>query len=212
MKSNLYTRVVKRALDLTGGVVLLVLTAPVQLACNLWVLLDDGPPVYYRQQRAGLNGEQFAIIKLRTMRNGTEARFGGYPTADAVTRSGRVLRKLSLDELPQLINVLRGEMSFVGPRPALADQVRRYTDEQRQRLLVRPGVTGLAQVRYRNDARWSERIRADIEYIEHISFRSDLAILLQTLPAVLRSQGQIVGQTPGDVDDLGPHLGEAPDV
>jgi len=133
---------------------------------------------------------------------GTEMLSGDYPTPAMVTKVGRALRRLSLDEIPQLTNVLRGEMSFVGPRPALPSQVVRYNSEQIGRLVVRPGLTGLAQIRYRNNAPWSQRITTDLEYIRGLSLRMDFWVLLRTVPAVLRGEGQLVGQTAAEVDDL----------
>jgi|tagenome__1003787_1003787.scaffolds.fasta_scaffold20955450_2 lipopolysaccharide/colanic/teichoic acid biosynthesis glycosyltransferase len=200
--AGLYSRGVKRALDLVGGCLLLVATAPLHGICALAVVLDSGRPVYFQQRRTGHHGREFRLHKLRTMVVGTDERSGGYPTADMVTGVGAFLRRCSLDELPQLVNIVRGDMSFVGPRPALPDQVRRYTTRQRRRLEVRPGLTGLAQVRHRNDAPWSVRIESDIEYVDRMSLLTDLRVLLMTLPAVLSGSGQRTGQTAADVDDL----------
>jgi lipopolysaccharide/colanic/teichoic acid biosynthesis glycosyltransferase len=199
-----YARGVKRGLDLVGGCVLLLATAPLHGICALAVVLDSGRPVYFHQRRTGHQGQEFWLHKLRTMTVGTDERSGGYPTADMVTGVGRFLRRWSLDELPQLINIVRGDMSFVGPRPALPDQVRRYTTRQRGRLEVRPGLTGLAQVRHRNDAPWSVRIESDLEYVDRVSLRTDLGVLCKTLPAVFSGSGQRTGQTAADVDDLAP--------
>jgi lipopolysaccharide/colanic/teichoic acid biosynthesis glycosyltransferase len=134
---------------------------------------------------------------------GTDQMFGGYPGLDQMTRIGRILRRFSLDEIPQLANVLAGDMSLVGPRPALSSQVERYTAQQRCRLAVRPGLTGLAQIRYRDDAVWSQRITSDLEYIRSMSLQLDLSILLRTVPSVLRGEGQLTWQSASDVDDLG---------
>ncbi len=199
---SLYQRFGKRAFDVAASAALLALTAPVHLAAAVVVAVDDGLPVYFRQTRAGRDGRPFPLYKLRTMRRGTDEAFGGYPTPDAVTRSGRFLRRTSLDELPQLVSILRGDMSLVGPRPALMEQVERYTTLQRRRLAVRPGLTGLAQVRHRNAAPWSRRILTDIDYVDRGSFGLDVAILLRTIPAVLGGRGQQVGQSASDVDDL----------
>jgi Sugar transferases involved in lipopolysaccharide synthesis len=134
---------------------------------------------------------------------GTHELSGGYPTPAMITGVGRILRRLSLDEVPQLTNILKGEMSFVGPRPTIPSQVERYTSEQRGRLVVRPGLTGLAQIRYRNNAPWSRRITADLEYVRGLSLGMDLLILLRTLPAALSGGGQALYQSATDVDDLG---------
>jgi len=198
-----YAATLKRVLDIVGSLFLLVLTAPIQALCAAAVAADDGRPVLYHQARVGTDGRIFRLHKFRTMTVGTHALSGGYPTPAMVTKVGRVLRRLSLDEIPQLANILRGEMSFIGPRPALEDQVARYTPQQRGRLVVRPGLTGLAQIRHRTNAPWSRRITTDLEYIRGLSLRMDLSILLRTIPAVLRDEGQLQWQTAEDVDDLG---------
>ena len=198
-----YERHGKRALDVAVSGVLLLATSPLQLACAVGVLLDSGRPVLFTQTRSGRGGRPFRIYKFRTMAVGTHERTGGYPTSDMVTRTGRVLRRTNLDELPQLWNILRGEMSLVGPRPTLPDQVERYTERQRGRLRVRPGVTGRSQVRYRNNAPWSARIEEDLKYVENVSVLHDLRLLLATIPVALSGQGQIMGQRIDQVDDLG---------
>jgi lipopolysaccharide/colanic/teichoic acid biosynthesis glycosyltransferase len=203
---SFYAARLKRVLDLAGSLILLLLTAPLQILIAGAIAVHDGWPVMYHQERAGRDGRIFRLHKFRTMTVGTHERSGGYPTAAMITRPGRTLRRLSLDEVPQLVNILVGEMSFVGPRPAIPSQVERYTPEQRGRLLVRPGLTGLAQIRHRNDAPWSRRITTDLEYIRHLSLRMDLHVLLQTIPTALKGEGQHVGQTVAEVDDLGPAL------
>lgn len=203
MTKSLYATVIKRPLDAIVGLLLLVLTAPIHFVCALWVKFHDGGPVYFVQERVGQDGELFPLYKLRTMRVNTQEKYGGYPVASMVTKPGRLLRRLSLDELPQLWNIARGDMSLVGPRPALAEQVCRYTQQQRQRLTVRPGLTGAAQVKYRNSATWSKRIEEDIRYVKNISFLNDFLILLNTIPATLAGEGQTVGQQASEVDDLG---------
>lgn len=193
----------KRCFDLVGSIALLAISAPIHLACAAVIKLDDRGPVYFRQERIGLNGHPFILYKFRTMLVGTHEISGGYPTSSMVTKSGRTLRRFSLDELPQLWNILRGDMSFVGPRPALPDQVVRYTETQRRRLMVRPGLTGAAQIKYRNNAPWSARILEDIDYVENVSPLKDLKLLLKTVPSALAGEGQAVGQTADQVDDLG---------
>jgi lipopolysaccharide/colanic/teichoic acid biosynthesis glycosyltransferase len=201
--SRLYAVVGKRAIDVVVGIVLGVLTAPLQAACAAAVALTTGRPVFFTQTRAGRDGEPFELYKFRTMAVGTHEASGGYPTSDMVTPIGRLLRKSSLDELPQVLNLVRGEVSLVGPRPALPEQVARYSARQRGRLAVRPGITGLAQVRFRNAAPWSVRIESDLEYVERLSPLTDLWILVRTVPAVLFGIGVTTGQTAADVDDLG---------
>lgn len=202
MHESFYAAKAKRGLDIAGSLILLLATMPIQLLCALAIAADDGLPIYFHQARAGKHGRIFSLHKFRTMTVGTEAAAKGYPTPAMVTRAGRLIRRVSFDEIPQLINILRGEMSFIGPRPAVPSQVARYTSEQRGRLVVRPGLTGLAQVRHRNNAPWSRRITTDLEYIRRLSLRMDFWILLQTVPVALRGEGQLVGQTAADVDDL----------
>jgi lipopolysaccharide/colanic/teichoic acid biosynthesis glycosyltransferase len=148
--------------------------------------------VLYRQQRIGLNGQPFDILKLRTMTVGAEHQGAGYEIGhqdSRITRVGQHLRRWSLDELPQLVNVLRGEMALVGPRPTLGYQVEQYTPRQRGRLAMRPGLTGLAQVRGRNALSWEQRIELDLWYVEHWSLHVDVRILLRTPAALLRGEG-----------------------
>jgi lipopolysaccharide/colanic/teichoic acid biosynthesis glycosyltransferase len=195
-----YATKAKRALDIVGSLVMLLITAPIHAICAAAIVKDDGRPVYFHQSRAGKDGRVFRLHKLRTMAVGTEEIAGSYPTPAMITKVGGVLRRFSLDEIPQLINILRGEMSFVGPRPTLESQVVRYTSEQRGRLVVRPGLTGLAQIRYRDNAPWSQRITTDLEYVRGLSWWMDLSIVFQTIPSALKGEGQ----SEADPDDLGP--------
>jgi lipopolysaccharide/colanic/teichoic acid biosynthesis glycosyltransferase len=206
---SFYAARAKPVLDLAGSLILLLITAPLQILCAAAVVADDGWPFLFHQERVGKDGRIFRLHKFRTMTVGTHELSGGYPSPAMVTRVGRMLRRLSLDELPQLANILVGEMSFIGPRPALPSQVERYSSEQRGRLVVRPGVTGLAQIRHRNNAPWSQRIRTDREYIRDLGLETDLRILLLTIPAALKGEGQTVGQTAADIDDLGPAEGRS---
>jgi lipopolysaccharide/colanic/teichoic acid biosynthesis glycosyltransferase len=170
-------------LDAAVGGVGFALTSPVLAAAAIMIKLDDGGPVFYRQRRVGLNGQEFELLKLRTMRVGAEREGAGYAVNEGdprITRAGRVLRRLSIDELPQLWNVVRGDMSLVGPRPTLAYQVERYTPRQRRRLEVKPGITGWAQVHGRARLPWNERIELDVWYVEHRSPWLDLKILART--------------------------------
>jgi lipopolysaccharide/colanic/teichoic acid biosynthesis glycosyltransferase len=156
-------------------------------AAAVAIKLEDGGPVFYRQRRVGLNGEEFELLKLRTMEVDAERKGAGYAVNEGdprITRVGRLLRRLSLDELPQLWNVVRGDMSLVGPRPTLSYQVDRYTPRQRRRLEVRPGLTGWAQIHGRARLPWEDRIELDVWYVEHRSPWLDLKILVRT-PAAL---------------------------
>jgi len=167
-----------------------LLLLPVLVATALAVRWRLGAPVLFRQVRVGRDGAEFAIVKFRTMR---DERWPGEPDADRDTGLGRRLRAASLDELPQLWNVLRGEMSLIGPRPTLPEQVRRYSPHQRRRLEVRPGLTGWAQVNGRNAIPWPERIELDVWYVDHRGPALDLRILWRTVGLLVRPQG-IYGQ------------------
>jgi exopolysaccharide biosynthesis polyprenyl glycosylphosphotransferase len=189
---------VKRILDLAGAGLALLLASPLLLLAALAIKLDDRGPVLYRQRRVGRHGEEFDLLKLRTMIVGAEAQGAGWAVNAGdprITRAGRVLRRLSLDELPQLWNVVRGEMSLVGPRPTLAYQVERYTPRQRRRLEVKPGITGWAQVQGRASVPWDDRIEFDVWYVEHRSLWLDLRILARTPMALFT--GTYKGETGG---------------
>jgi lipopolysaccharide/colanic/teichoic acid biosynthesis glycosyltransferase len=169
--------------DLFGAALaLLVFGVPLAIAA-LAVRWTLGAPVLFRQQRPGLNGRPFTLFKLRTMRDGDE------PDALRVTRLGRALRATSIDELPELWNVVRGDMSLVGPRPLLVQYLDRYTPRQARRHEVRPGITGLAQISGRNTASWDERLELDVRYVETHTLRMDFGIIARTIGLVLRRQG-----------------------
>jgi lipopolysaccharide/colanic/teichoic acid biosynthesis glycosyltransferase len=187
-----------RALDVAAAGVALAAATPVFAAAAVAVKLEDGGPVFYRQRRVGLHGEEFDLLKLRTMEVGAEQKGAGYAVNEGdprITGVGRVLRRLSLDELPQLWNVLRGDMSLIGPRPTLAYQVERYTPRQRRRLEVKPGITGWAQIHGRTRLPWDERIELDVWYVEHRSPWLDLKILARTPLALFA--GTYKGETGG---------------
>jgi lipopolysaccharide/colanic/teichoic acid biosynthesis glycosyltransferase len=181
-----------------GAGAALVLASPVLGIAALAVKLEDRGPVLYRQQRVGKDGGEFELLKLRTMVVGAERQGAGHAVDRGdprITRSGRVLRRLSVDELPQLWNVLRGEMSLIGPRPTLRYQVERYTERQRRRLEVKPGLTGWAQIHGRASVPWDDRIDLDVWYVEHRSPWVDLKILARTPFALFR--GTYKGATGG---------------
>jgi lipopolysaccharide/colanic/teichoic acid biosynthesis glycosyltransferase len=179
---------VNRTADVALAGVGLVLASPLLAAAALAVKLEDRGPVLYRQTRVGKDGRDFEVLKLRSMVVGAERRGLGYAVdrGDArITRVGRILRRTSIDELPQLWNVVRGDMSVIGPRPTLRYQVDRYDERQRKRLDVRPGLTGWAQIHGRASLAWAERIELDVWYVEHHSPLLDLKILLRTPLALL---------------------------
>lgn len=181
-------RVTKRLLDLALGVPALVVSLPIQAAVAVAVRRQLGSPVLFRQTRPGLHGEPFEMVKFRTMLDIDPAK-GLVSDADRMTALGRTLRATSLDELPALWNVVKGDMSLVGPRPLLMRYLERYSPEQARRHEVRPGLTGLAQVRGRNSLSWDERFALDIEYVDNQSLRGDLQIMLDTLKPVLKRDG-----------------------
>ena len=187
-----------RALDVAGSAVGLVVSSPFLAAAALAIKLDDGGPVLYRQRRVGHHGEEFDLLKLRTMVVGAEKQGAGWAVNRGdprITRAGRLLRRLSLDELPQFWNVLRGDMSLIGPRPTLSYQVEQYTPRQRRRLEVKPGLTGWAQIHGRAALPWDERIELDLWYVENRSPWLDLKILVRTPLALFR--GTYKGETGG---------------
>ena len=177
-----------RALDVAGASLGLALASPVLAAAALAIKLEDRGQVLYRQRRVGKDGREFELLKLRTMVEGAEAQGAGYAVNRGdprITRVGAALRRLSLDELPQLWNVVRGEMSLIGPRPTLQYQVEQYTPRQRRRLDVKPGITGWAQIHGRAALPWEERIELDVWYVDNRSPRVDLKILLRTPVALV---------------------------
>ncbi len=191
----------KRAFDLLITVPALILLAPVLVIIAILIRRDSPGPAFYRQTRVGLDGREFRVFKFRTMVDGAEFIGAGLHN-DAgdprITPLGARLRALSLDELPQLLNVLIGDMSIVGPRPTLRDQVERYTPEQRRRLRARPGITGLAQISGRSTLPWSQRIVIDVHYVDNWSLRLDLEIIARTIPALLRKDETY----PGGIDEV----------
>jgi lipopolysaccharide/colanic/teichoic acid biosynthesis glycosyltransferase len=189
---------VNRVLDVAGASLGLALASPFLAASALAIKLDDRGPVLYRQRRVGKDGEEFELLKLRTMVVGAETQGAGWAVNRGdprITRVGRALRRLSLDELPQLWNVVRGDMSLIGPRPTLRYQVEKYTDRQRRRLEVKPGITGWAQIHGRARLPWEDRIELDVWYVEHRSPWLDTKILLRTPLALFG--GTYKGETGG---------------
>ncbi len=179
----------KRAFDVIVSLAALVALAPLLVAVAVLVRFRLGAPVFFRQRRIGWKGAEFDILKFRTMTDARDAAGALLPDADRMTPFGRFLRRTSLDELPELLNVLRGEMSLVGPRPLPVIYRDRYSPEQWRRHEVRPGLTGWAQVNGRNATTWAERFAHDLDYVDHHPFRRDLKILGLTVAAVLRREG-----------------------
>jgi lipopolysaccharide/colanic/teichoic acid biosynthesis glycosyltransferase len=183
---------VPRVLDAALAAALLVVTSPLMALAALAIRLESRGPVFYRQLRVGKDGEQFELWKLRTMVPGAETMGAGIYVLEGdprITRVGKLLRRFSLDELPNLVNVLRGDMALVGPRPTVQEQVDRYTDRQRRRLEVKPGITGWAQTNGRTALPWPERIELDVWYVEHRSLRLDMRILAKTARMLATGHG-----------------------
>jgi lipopolysaccharide/colanic/teichoic acid biosynthesis glycosyltransferase len=182
----------RRAFDLLAAAAGLVIASPLLLAAIVAIPLDSRGSPFYRQRRVGLDGHEFEVVKLRTMVSGAEGMGAGLAVTEGderITRVGALLRRYSLDELPNLVNVLRGEMAIIGPRPTVPAQVERYTPRQRGRLAVRPGITGWAQVNGRAGLPWDERIELDLWYIENRSLRLDAEILRRSAAIVAGGDG-----------------------
>jgi lipopolysaccharide/colanic/teichoic acid biosynthesis glycosyltransferase len=187
---SFYARYGKRGCDVTIAAATLVLLAPVAVVIAAIVLVTLGRPIFFTQRRTGLHGRIFTLIKFRTMtrvanRTGIDAETDGV----RMTRAGALLRRLSLDEVPQLVNVLRGDMSLVGPRPLLPEYLSRYSPQQAMRHDVKPGITGLAQVRGRNALSWEQKFDLDVRYVRDLSFALDVRILVRTVTYLIRGTG-----------------------
>lgn len=178
----------KRLMDILIAAPALLLSLPVQAISALAIRLTMGSPVLFRQERPGLRGEPFEMLKFRTMHSPDPGR-GFVTDADRMTRTGSFLRSTSIDELPTLWNIVKGDMSLVGPRPLLVQYLRRYSPEQARRHEVRPGLTGLAQISGRNSLSWEEKFALDVEYVDNNSFARDMQIVLRTVTQVLRRDG-----------------------
>lgn len=176
--------VIKRILDFILSLVLIIFVSPLFLIISIAIKVDSQGPVFYRQTRTGLNGKDFILLKFRSMAADNDVY--DFKTGDKITKVGNFIRKTSLDELPQLINILVGDMSFIGPRPWLNKYYRYFTEYQKQRNLVRPGITGLAQVSGRKDLRILDRIEYDVEYVKNMSFINDIIIFLKTMVVIFK--------------------------
>jgi lipopolysaccharide/colanic/teichoic acid biosynthesis glycosyltransferase len=189
-----------RVFDVVVASIALVLSSPILLAAMVAVRIESHGSPIYRQRRVGKDGEPFEMLKLRTMVSGAEHQGAGMAVNygdPRITRVGQILRRFSIDELPNLVNVLRGEMSIVGPRPTIQVQVDQYTERQRRRLEVKPGLTGWAQVNGRASLPWHERIELDLWYVEHRSFLLDLRIILKTVHMLVAGTGLYKGDKGG---------------
>ena len=185
----MYRKYTKRLLDVIFSVILLAILSPVFLVTAILVRTKLGRPVIFRQQRPGKDEKIFTMYKFRTMTDGKDENGNFLPDSERLTSFGRKLRSTSIDELPELVNIVKGEMSFVGPRPLLVEYLPLYSEEQHHRHDVRPGLTGLAQVKGRNGLEWEEKFSADIEYVEKYDCAIDFKILCNTVNKVLKKEG-----------------------
>jgi len=186
---NLYKSLIKPLADVLSAIVLLVMLSPVIVCSGILLVFANRGRVFFLQKRPGLNARVFTIIKFKTMRDAFDDYGRPLPDDLRLTRIGRIVRSASLDELLQLINVLKGEMSIVGPRPLLVGYLPRYSKEQMRRHEVKPGITGLAQVNGRNSINWEDKFRLDVEYVDRMSFWLDMKILMMTFLNVVRRKG-----------------------
>jgi len=188
-KISMYELFLKKLFDLTLSMVMIIVLSPIILIIALMVRVFIGKPVIYKQERPGLNEKIFTIYKFRTMKDLKDDDGKLLPDGRRLTKFGKVLRSLSLDELPELYNIIRGDMSFVGPRPLLVKYLDLYNDHQKKRHRVRPGLTGLAQVNGRNAISWDEKFNLDIKYVEKVHFWTDIRIVLKTIIVVFKKSG-----------------------
>lgn len=185
----MYARYIKRFLDLILSLLALIILMPVMIVIYILVRIKLGSPAIFKQQRPGKNEKIFTLYKFRTMTDKKDENGNLLPDEQRLTKFGKILRSTSLDELPELFNILKGDMSIVGPRPLLVEYLRLYNEEQRHRHDVRPGLTGFAQVNGRNSISWEEKFRDDIKYIENISFITDIKIVFKTIIKVFKREG-----------------------
>lgn len=185
----MYRKFFKRFLDIIISIVVLVLALPILIIAYLILLYQNKGKVFFFQERPGLNQEAFNIIKFKTMTDAKDETGKLLPDNQRITKAGKIIRKLSIDELPQLINVLKGDMSLIGPRPLLFKYIPLYTETQLRRHDVRPGITGWAQVNGRNSISWTKKFELDVYYVDHVSFIFDLQILWKTFIKVIKTEG-----------------------
>ena len=185
----MYQKYIKRLLDIILSLLAIIIILPIFLIIGIFVLIFIGRPALFRQKRPGKNEKIFTMYKFRTMTNKKDKDGNLLPDELRLTKLGKFLRKTSLDEIPEFINILKGDMSFVGPRPLLVEYLPYYTEEEHHRHDVRPGLTGLAQVSGRNLLNWDDRFKKDIEYVNNITFKNDLKIAFKTILIVLKKEG-----------------------
>ncbi|NLM45160.1 MAG: sugar transferase [Clostridiales bacterium] len=196
----MYEKYIKRPIDFVLALIGIIVLSPVLLIIAILVRINLGSPVLFKQGRPGLNERIFTIYKFRTMTDERDENGELLPDSMRLTKFGKFLRSTSLDELPELFNILKGDMSFVGPRPLSVMYLPYYTDEERLRHSVRPGLTGLSQINGRNTVNWEERFAYDIEYVNNITFINDMKILLKTIAVVFKREGIVVSGTGKVID------------
>lgn len=190
----MYKKVFKRPLDIIISLVAIILLSPIFIAIGIFVLIKHGWPIIFIQKRPGIQEKIFSMYKFRTMTNHKDKHGKLLPDDERLTKFGRTLRSTSLDELPELFNVLKGDMSLVGPRPLMISYLPYYNSRERKRHTVLPGITGLAQIKGRNLSNWDERLENDVKYVESISFFTDVRIILATIYTVLLRKDIAVGE------------------
>lgn len=185
----MYKKYIKRILDIILSLIAIIITLPIFLIIGILVLIFIGQPAIFRQKRPGKNEKIFTMYKFRTMTNKKDENGNLLPDELRLTKLGKFLRKTSLDEIPEFINILKGDMSFVGPRPLLVEYLPYYTEEEHHRHDVRPGLTGLAQVNGRNNLDWNDKFQKDLEYVNNITFINDVKIIIDTIKIVFKREG-----------------------
>ena len=190
----MYAKYIKRILDFILSLLAIIILSPIMLIIYILVRIKLGKPAIFKQQRPGKNEKIFTLYKFRTMTDKKDESGNLLPDSERLTKFGKTLRSTSLDELPELFNILKGDMAIVGPRPLLIRYLPYYTEEERHRHDVRPGLTGLAQINGRNTTNWTERFKLDLEYAQNVSLIKDIKIVLKTIMKVLKKQDILVGQ------------------
>lgn len=185
----MYKKYIKRILDIILSLIAIIITLPIFLIVGILILIFIGQPAIFRQKRPGKNEKIFTMYKFRTMTNKKDEDGNLLPDELRLTKLGNFLRKTSLDEIPEFINILKGDMSFVGPRPLLVEYLPYYTEEENHRHDVRPGLTGLAQVNGRNNLDWNDKFQKDLEYVNNITFINDVKIIIDTIKIVFKREG-----------------------
>lgn len=197
MSSTIYQNYIKRVLDFVFALLLLILLSPLLLVVTIWLhFANKGAGAFFTQERPGKDEKIFKLYKFKSMTDERDAEGNLLPDADRITRAGRFVRTTSIDELPQLWNVLKGDMSFIGPRPLLVRYLPYYTEREHRRHDVRPGITGLSQVSGRNNLKWDERLEMDVRYVEEICFILDFRIAIDTIKKVFRQENIVVVMDP----------------